>query len=150
MAALTGGDKLQAYLEGIARNLAPSGGQTVRVGFLEGATYPNGTPVPLVAAVQEFGAPSRGIPPRPFFRNMIKQYAKTWSGDMATLLKAADFNAGTVLRQMGEVIAGELRQSIRDLTSPPLKPATIRRKGSSKPLVDTGHMLQSIDYEVTV
>jgi hypothetical protein len=29
-----------------------------------------------------------------------------------------------------------------------LKPATIRRKGFAKPLVDTGHMLNSIDHEV--
>ena len=48
----------------------------------------------------------------------------------------------------GEAIAGQLRQSIVDTNSPALAESTIRRKGFSKPLVDTGHMLQSVDYEV--
>ena len=53
-----------------------------------------------------------------------------------------------MLGQTGEAIAGQLRESIINLTEPPLAPATVARKGSDKPLVDTGHMLASVDYEV--
>ena len=49
----------------------------------------------------------------------------------------------------GEAVAGQLRQSIVDFSSVPLAPSTIARKGFENQLVDTGHMLNSIDYELT-
>src|SRR5690348_3551284 len=50
---LSGGDKLQAHLDRILERVKSA--QAVRVGFLEGATYPDGTPLAKIAAVQEFG-----------------------------------------------------------------------------------------------
>lgn len=101
----------------------------------------------MIAAAQEFGTGK--IPPRPFFRTMIKEHQKEWGGQMGKLLVHTGYNAEKTLGLMGEIIAGELRQSVRDLTSPPLAPATVKAKGFDKPLVDTGHMLNSVDYEVT-
>jgi hypothetical protein len=147
MATISGGTKLEAALRQIADKVTRPA--TLRVGFLEGATYPDGTSVALVAAVNEFGAPSRGQPPRPFFRNMIKSKAPEWPSAIAGLLKGNGYDAEAALDVAGAAIAGQLRQSIQALTSPPLKPATVARKGFSKPLVDTGHMLQSVDHEVT-
>lgn len=144
---VVGGDKLNQYLSRVGQQLVMA--NTVRIGFLEGGTYPDGTSVPLVAAVQEFGSPAHNIPPRPYFRGMIQKHQDEWPGQIATLLNRTGYDAGRTLGQMGELIAGELRQSIRDLTSPPLAPATVKRKGFAKPLVDTGHLLNSIDYEVT-
>ena len=69
MATLRGGEKLQEYIDRLATSVARD--PKVDVGFLEGALYPDGTSVALVAAVNEFGAPSRGQPPRPYFRRMI-------------------------------------------------------------------------------
>ena len=120
----------------------------VRIGFLEGATYPDGTSVPLVAAVNEFGAPSRNQPPRPFFRNMIAAKSGEWPDSAARLLVANHYDTARTLGQVGEAIAGQLRESIRDLQEPPLAPATVKRKGFDKPLIDTGHMLASVSYEV--
>ena len=144
---VTGGEKLEQRLSRIGQQLV--GQPTVRIGFLEGATYPDGTSVPLVAATQEFGSPTHNIPPRPFFRTMIKQHQSEWPGQIAKLLVRTGYDAERTLGLVGELIAGELRQSIRDLTSPPLAPATVKRKGFDKPLIDTGHMLASVDYEVT-
>jgi hypothetical protein len=146
MPDISGGDKLQAALDKIARKLKKGG--TVKVGFLEGATYPDGTSVPLVAAINEFGAPSRGQPPRPFFRNMIAAKSGEWPKAIEGLLIANDYDARRTLELTGAAIAGQLRQSIVDLVDPPLAPSTIARKGSSKPLIDTGVMLQSVDFEV--
>ena len=42
------------------------------------AKYPDGTSVALVAAFNEYGSPSRGQPPRPFFRNMIARNEASW------------------------------------------------------------------------
>jgi hypothetical protein len=146
MATISGGKKMEAALQKIARGLSRGG--TLRVGFLEGATYPDGKPVAMIAAIQEFGAPAAGIPPRPFFRHMIDAKSSEWPKAIAGLLKSTDMDASQALALAGEAIAGQLRQSIVDTNEPPLKPATIRRKGSDKPLVDTGHMLNSVDYEV--
>jgi hypothetical protein len=137
------GQKLDAI------SAALSKAKTVKVGFLEKAKYPDGTSVALIAALQDFGAPSVGIPPRPFFRNMVAAKNGEWPEAVRTLLKDNNYAAGTVLRLMGEGIAGQLRQSIVDTNDPPLKPATIARKGSSKPLVDTGVLINSIDFEVS-
>ncbi len=146
LATLTGGDKLTARLAELAKSVTKSA--TLSVGFLEGATYPDGTSVPLVAAVQEFGAPARNIPPRPFFRNMIAQRAESWPDAVAALLETNDYDATQTLMQTGEGIKGQLQQSIKDTNSPPLAPATIAKKGFSKPLIDTGVMINSIDYKV--
>jgi hypothetical protein len=144
---LTGGHVLERKLAQIARNLSSSA--EVRVGFLDNATYPDGTSVALVATVQEFGSPVNGIPPRPFFRNMIADKSPGWPKALEKLLVANGYDAKIALGQMGAGIAGQLRQSIVDTNSPPNAPSTIAKKGSSKPLVDTGHMLQSIDFEVS-
>lgn len=118
-----GGDKAVDYLENLGKKIA--GAKTVRVGFLENATYPDGTSVPMVAAIQEFGAPRVGIPPRPYFRTMVAQKKGEWGPATAALLKANDYDAKKTLGQVGMGIKGQLQQSIVDLLSPPLSEVTL-------------------------
>jgi hypothetical protein len=107
----------------IARKM---GGGKVRIGFLEGATYPDGTPVAFVAAMNEFGHEGRfPAPPRPAFRNMIKKESPGWPAKMADLAKATNFDGKLVLKIMGEDIAGALRQSIIETNDPPLSQTTL-------------------------
>lgn len=148
MATISGGDKLEAALRELAAKIDKGG--TLRVGFLENSrNYPDGTSTPLVAAIQEFGAPSRGIPPRPFMRNMIAAKQGEWAPALAAVLKQNGYDATNALDQLGGGIARQLRQSIADTNDPPNAPSTIAKKGgASKPLVDTGHLLASIDHEV--
>lgn len=146
MASIKGGDKLEKALAELTLKI--NNAATLKVGFLSKAKYPDGTPVALVAAVQDYGAPRAGIPPRPFFRNMVKAKSPEWPKAIAGLLKTHDYDATVVLRLTGEAIKGQLQASIRDTNAPPLKPATIKRKGFAKPLVDTGQMLNSVDYNV--
>lgn len=91
---------------------------------------------------------STTIPPRPFFRNAIRKYGPQWGADMAAIIRANGFDAAKVLGLMGVRIKGQIQQSIVDLVSPPLAKSTIARKGFDKPLIETGHMLNSVDYEV--
>lgn len=146
MATVSGGDKAAAHLRNLADKL--KGDPYVKVGFLGGATYPDGTSVAAVAAFNEFGVPRHGQPPRPFFRGMIQRNSPAWPAAIAGLMKAHDNDVPKVLELTGQAIAGQLRQSIVDLIDPPLAPSTIARKGSAKPLVDTGTMLNSIEHEV--
>ena len=145
MAELRGGNTWQKALDAIAANVTKA--SEVQIGFLENARYPDGTSVAMVAAINEYGKPP-SQPPRPFFRQMITERSKEWPDAVQKLLKSHDYAADATLADMGELIKGELADSIVQFTSPPLKPSTIAAKGFDKPLVDTGVMLRSIDYVV--
>ena len=146
MVEVSGGDRLRDKLQGIARQVTNA--SAVKIGFLAGATYPSGQNVAMIAAINEFGAPSRGQPPRPFFRDMLAAKRGEWPKAMSDLLKDNDYDALRTLQQTGEAVAGQLRESITTFSGVPLKPATIARKGFDKQLVDTGVMLGSVSYAV--
>lgn len=178
MAEVTGGQQLDNVLKALAKKIK---GGHVRVGFLEGATYPNGTPVAMIAAIQEYGAPAKGIPPRPFFRNAIKENAANWPRLADAALAQSDNNTEAALRIIGARIAGQIQESIIKTNAPPLSPVTLllRQRFSdhveikfddvlkawddvrageqptlsgtgAKPLVWTGQMLKSVDFEVVM
>ena len=146
MATITGGDKLATILRALVEK--STNASSVKVGFLSGASYPDGTPVAMVAAVQNFGAPRAGIPPRPFFSNMIAEKSPEWGPALGALLIDNEFDAFRALQLAGEGISGQLVQSIQDTNSPPLAQSTIDAKGFSKTLIDTGQLWQSVAYEV--
>lgn len=177
MATIRGGTKYQNTLRDMANKLAKPG--ELRVGYMEGSTYPNGTPVAMVGAIQEFGAPKVGIPPRPAIRNMIAAKSPTWPKAVGENLVATKYDKDRTLRRMGEGIKGQWQQSIIDTNAPPLSPVTLMlRKMKSqdqslvvtgktvaearsrvaagestagvsiKPLVESGHLLNSVDFEV--
>lgn len=180
---MSGGGKLMSRLRTIANKVknASVGTPEVRVGWLADAKYPNGTQVALVAAIQEFGAPSVGIPPRPFFRPMIAKHRDEWGPGLGGIMVANDFDARKSLAAIGQVIEGQLRQAIVDVNAPALSPTTLMLRKmlkanpalrdtmsyatvieararvaagrsyagvSTKPLIDTAHMLNTIDSEV--
>lgn len=174
---IKGGEKLQAALKKISENVSKA--SKLKVGFLENATYPDGTSVAMVAAIQEFGAPKVGIPPRPYFRTMVAEKSPEWPAAVGTLLKQNSFDGERTLNQMGEGIKGQLQESIINTNSPALSPVTVMLRGmrandsslvvtgktvgeaaqrvadgktnygaSTKPLIDSGHLENSVDYQV--
>lgn len=120
---LSGGAALEKRLNDMAAKLGKS--VELRVGYLEGSTDTDGTSLPMIAAIQEFGAPAVGIPPRPFFRPMIAAKSPQWGNQLAGLLQSNDMDPVKALGQMGEGIKGQLEDSILDVTSPPLSPVTL-------------------------
>ncbi len=176
MAKLTGGKKFQQALDQLAKKISKPG--TLRVGFLENAKYPNGMPVAAVAAIQEYGAPKAHIPPRPFFRSLINAKEKEWAIGIGNVLKQSNYDVDLTLRLTGDLIKGQLQQSIRDTNTPALSQTTLmlrkmfgnhpelirgrdvleaRRRVkagestsgvSMKPLVWTGYMISRVDYEI--
>ena len=120
---LSGSDDIMKALEDIARKMDAG---AVEVGFMEGATYADGTPVAAVAFWNEFGVPSNNTPPRPFFRNMIAKESPTWPGKMAKLADATDFDGKKVLKLMGEDIKGALEESIVEFSEPGNADSTIK------------------------
>lgn len=140
---LKGGDKLNRALADIAGRMSGS----VRVGFLEGATYPDGTSVPAVAFWNEFGTVN--APARPFFRTAINEKSSDWAKRIAKAAAHFDYDGGKVLDLMGQTIAQDVQQSIVGWTDPANADSTAKRKGFNKPLIDTGVMQNSVDYEVS-
>jgi hypothetical protein len=127
MPTMSGGIKFRAILTKMAAKLSQPG--TVRIGFLEGSTEPDGTSIPMIAAIQEFGAPKAHIPPRPFFRNMISDKSPGWPAGIAFQLKATDYNIPLTLARTGMVIQGQLQDSIINTYTPPLSPVTVMLRG---------------------
>ncbi len=143
LVTLEGGNKLDGALLAILKKLDVG---ELKVGFMDGATYPDGTPVAAVAFWNEFGTGT--MPARPFFRRMIAKEAPTWGAKLGRLVQATGNDGQRSLSMLGEDIKAALQQSITELTSPVLSPKTIKQKGFAKPLIDTGHMKDSVTYKV--
>ena len=80
---------------------------------------------------------------------MVAKGKPLWGKQLAGALKVKDYDAYAALTLMGHEMKAQLQTSIQKLTSPPLAKATVKRKGFPKPLIDTGHMLNSVDFEIS-
>lgn len=118
---------------------------SVRVGVLENATYPDGTPVAMVAFWNEYG--TKTSPVRAFFRTTVSDQKKNWVLSVQNLMKMHD-DPKKVMGLIGEHMRGQIVQSINTWTDPPNAPYTVAMKGFNKPLVDQGIMMRSISFEV--
>lgn len=127
------------------------GERVVKIGFPQGKTEADGTPVALIAATHEFGSPERGIPERSFLRSGMREnqekYVRLNKVNLVRILRG-QLTSDQALGQLGEMAKGDVQQKIRSGDFAPLKQATMDRKGSSKPLIDTGQMVQSVSCEL--
>lgn len=131
--------------------------RTVRVGILsdapkkerEGAT--GKLSLLEVAAIHEFGAPAAGIPARSFIRATIDEHQADIEKLQRVLLAkvvAGQLTEEQALQMIGAKVAGWCKARIAAGIDPPLAPETVKRKKSSKPLVDTGQLRASITHAV--
>ena len=146
MATVKGGEKLEAALAEMAKKVSNPG--TLSVGFQDGSSGPDGVLNSMKAAINNYGAPGAGIPPRPFFSNMVKDKSGGWAGDIVKLLKYHGMDATATLKDMGEKIQGQLVDSIFNGSWAPNAPSTLKRKAGKQPLVDTGAMAGSVTWVI--
>ena len=118
---------------------------SVRVGVLENATYPDGTPVAMVAFWNEYG--TRTSPVRAFFRTTVSENKKNWVLSVQNLMKMHN-DPKQVMGLIGVHMQEQIVQSINTWSDPPNSAYTIAKKGSSKPLIETGVLMRSIKSEV--
>lgn len=143
-------DSIEDFLNNVASQLDS---KQLKVGFIDGATYPDGTPVAMVAATNEYGRPENNQPPRPFFRNAIAEHESEWTDAIVRGIRAG-YPVDQVLEVSGAQIQGDVQESIAQLMAPPLAASTIaarKSKGNNsiKPLVDTKVMIGDVNYEVS-
>ena len=118
---------------------------SVRVGVLENATYPDGTPVAMVAFWNEYG--TRTSPVRAFFRTTVSENKKNWVLSVQNLMKMHN-DPQQVMGLIGVNIQEQLVHSINTWSDPPNAPYTIEKKGFDAPLRDTTRMSKSISIEI--
>lgn len=93
------------------------------------------------------------IPERSFLRSTLQEQRKKLKSIQIKLSKkiiAGTTDTKKALGLIGEYLSDKVTQKIVSLTSPPNKAATIRRKNSSNPLIDTGQLKNAITYEVNI
>lgn len=122
----------------------------VNIGFQHDATYnksnSNAKEVKYVAQVAYDNNYGNGVPARPFFTNVVdgdKDYQRIFE----EYIKEG-YPVAQALTFIGIEMQQDIQQEIITLREPPNSPVTIARKKSSNPLVDTGHMGDSVTYVI--
>ncbi|OGU55480.1 MAG: hypothetical protein A2V66_11950 [Ignavibacteria bacterium RBG_13_36_8] len=99
-----------------------------------------------LAMFHEFG--TKRLPPRPFVRlsfDNARVKINTFVNKTIDKIITNKMNVSTGLDHLG-LFGKNIIQAFFPLIQPPLKPLTIARKGSSKPLIDTGQLRASVTF----
>ena len=102
-----------------------------------------------VGAVHEFGAPEKNIPERPFIRTSFDdnfQALQEFKKTQAALVIEGKQTAAIGIAKIGEWMTNKTKLKINSNIPPKLSPFTIKRKHSSRSLIDTGQMINSIQH----
>lgn len=133
---------------------------TIEVGVM-GTDYADGMPVGTVAIINEYGSDAANIPARPFMRRTWDNHRTEWERQMVAGMRRlllehilSRSRSRTVrgqrpfLNLLGAKMADQMRATLRAGPWAPNAPRTIARKGHAQPLVETGHLADSIDHLV--
>lgn len=110
---------------------------------------PTGITVGEVAEIHEFGL---GTAPR---RSFLAGWVDEKKDEIvraivlgARVVAARKMTTRVLLEQIGSWAVGSIQERMSNGIAPPNAPATIKRKGSSVPLIDKGQLRASISYRV--
>lgn len=112
---------------------------------------PDGGSNAVIGMVHEFGSPANNIDERSHLRATIiengSKYSKMVADDIPKAIKngMSSYDAYSVL---GTQAMNDVKLKIASGNFKALKEATEKRKGSTKPLIDTGAYRNSITYRV--
>lgn len=121
----------------------------IQVGFQAGeAKEDSGTDIVDIAVYNEYG--SSDTPARPFLRQSFERHPDQLQAgcDMVNQTISNGGSAEEGLEKLGVMCKGLVQQEIVDGGFAPNKESTIKKKGSSQPLIDTGTMRQSVNYVI--
>ena len=134
--------------DNIIRQALKLDGKGVKVGIRRGKGSHDGTDMLDIAVYNHFGTAT--IPARPFVSDCAEKNAgqikeaqkrlvyRVYQGSLSADGALAQLGAWYVNVQQGHILHGGWT---------PNAPATIKRKGSNKPLVDTGQLVNTVDWE---
>lgn len=164
---ISGGEKFKEFLEKVKKQKA-----RVDVGFFPEAKYTDGTQVAEVAIWQEFGTKTKDnkqiIPPRPFLHSTYEENKSKWLKILENSVKKQGKNIDVkkALEKVGFVAQNDVREKIdwwakegvprnSKITIEGTLPDKdgnkfIKGKGFDSPLIETGHMRDSVSFKVTI
>ena len=136
------------------RLLGADGELTVGIHATEGgeaaADSDGALTVVQVAAFHEFGLGHN--PRRSFVADWADEFREKHQADLRkmgrAILDGKVQDADQALERLGNLYVAEIQKRIATNIPPPLKQATIKRKGSSVALINTGQMRSAITYVV--
>lgn len=105
-------------------------------------------------AIHEYGDPSRGIPERPVLRMTLKQERAAVLNMLAASMqdaltsKTPDALVERGYERAALYLESKVKQAFGSSELAPNAPQTVARKGSNKPLIDTGELRRSIEGRV--
>ena len=132
-------------LDKVRAAMKKASGSAVKVGVLGS----EGSDQVMIATWNEFGTET--IPERSFMRSTMRAEQDKYTDAMAKGMErvlSGKMSVEQVLGLVGLQVVSDVQKTITDLDDPPNADATIERKGSSNPLIDTGRMRQSISFDV--
>ena len=118
---------------------------TVGVHEDENARPDGGINNATLGAVQHFGTDN--IPARPWLDVGVESAA----GEIVDTMEEGiedGLDAITILNRVGQVAVAGVQNYMDELSSPANAQSTIDRKGTDNPLIDTGELKQSVNYDV--
>lgn len=134
-----------AKFKQLIEQLKASGEKAVYVGFpaefneqVEGSDNFN---LASLAAVLEFG--NESIPSRPFLRQTLAENQEKYTALFVKLFESG-VSIDRIYEQIALIAQGDVQQNIVNGKWTANAPSTIKRKKSSKPLIDTGKLRQSV------
>ena len=123
--------------------------KTLQVGILKDAgTNKTGAFIADYACANEFG--TKDIPARSFIGSTCDEQSKKWDAMIDKMIDDPSYNEERLIGLLGEQIVADIKETItyRNIL-PKLSEQTIKRKkGSTKTLIDTGIMRNSIKFEI--
>jgi len=111
--------------------------------------WDNMSEVARIAAWNEFGVPAKNIPSRPFFRNAIdgnRETLKEFKKDVYAQVLQRKITPHQALELVGLWMQNKIRASILKGSWTPNAERTKQAKDSSRPLIDTGQMINSLNF----
>lgn len=134
----------------IMHNMNKLDKKAVKVGIQAGDKTDDGEKdLAYIAGVHEFGSSDGHIPERSFLRTALdKNESKIESlkNNLAGKIVDGSTTPENALNLIGEAVTGMIQENITDGNFTPNAPATIKAKGSDKPLIDTSHMRNSVRH----
>lgn len=140
-------------LERILEEMRALDGAVVKVGIQDDAGVHDESNLTIaeIAYINEYGTSDGRIPARPAHRQAFDDNQNSLSNIKARLVKGVQngrIDSTRALKILGETHQANIQDSITNLSTPANAPATIERKGSSNPLIDTGQTRQSVRYVI--
>lgn len=126
--------------------------EKVKIGLPDNAgTDDEGVSLHFIGMVHEYGSYARNIPKRPFIQPTIEANQRKYAEYLKSKTMKILLRRTTLKKELsivGEAGKADIQKYMVEGSFTALSEKTIKAKGSSEPLIDTGQMRNAITYEI--